>query len=146
MEPEKSIDMTHSPGHASEPRVFAKLKASLQQVKGKEAIFREEMCNGARWLVSDLLFSTQSSTDPFFEVVDAYDIYYRPCGKVTVEDVRALRDKGRLAFIRPTVVVAATEGFEAKALASIKRSEWIDYYDEHHMPPDWSAKMTGEED
>jgi hypothetical protein len=40
------------------------------------------------------------------------------------------------------VVVAAAEGFEAKALASIKRSKWIDYGDENHVPSDWSAKIT----
>jgi hypothetical protein len=102
VEPAKSADLTHPPGRTSEPAVFASLKAILKQAKGKEAIFQEEMCNGARWLVTDLLFSSLSSIGPFFQVVDAYDIYYRPCGKVTLEDVRALADKGVLrSYARP---------------------------------------------
>ena len=61
MEPAKSADLTHPDSRTGEPAVFASLKAFLKQAKGREAIVQEEMCNGARWFVTDLLFSNLSS-------------------------------------------------------------------------------------
>jgi hypothetical protein len=60
---------------------------------------------------------------------------------MTAAEVHALGEETRSALMRPFTVVVAVDGFEPKARASLKRSKWIDYFDERHTPPGWLTAL-----
>jgi hypothetical protein len=136
----KRTEPTSSPSPGDEARSFEKLKTLLEQVGEERVSFGEEVFNRKRWLVghwSLTVDSRKDERDVLRETMALYDVYYLPTGKVTAADVQALRERTLGALIRPVTVVAAADGFDPKALASLKRSKWIDYFDEQHTPAAW---------
>lgn len=123
--------------------MVSQLNDFLNRVEGAEASFKKEReVAGVRYLTADLTLYTHS---PAWVHMDNYAIYRRPSARMTVQDVRALRDTTCLAMMRGVVVVVSRDSFEPQALSSIGRSKWIDYFDGTHVPERWTAAAKKEE-
>ena len=124
-------------GDAREHPLLKKLKKQVAPRISGQLAFEHEVVNGVEWLTAGIIISEVAPArgeSALWTAVSSHEIHYKPLGRVTLADVKYLRDKWQRALFRPVVVIASADGFDKEAMTSIKRSRWVDYFDEHHVP------------